>query len=142
MTKEVKIGWDMNRKPPPKYDWKTKFEEAENKDIFKDKVAQINHIFNKEDKTNITKKGYMKVVINIPPSTLGYEADECIVSWKNRPMTQDELKRIAKKDNNKYKEGNIKAPSCTHIAVGYKLVKEEENNLKRKFKTYIMPTDV
>ena len=88
----------MNRKPPPRYDWKTKFEKTEDKDIFEDKVAQIKHIFNEEDKTNLTNKEYMKVVINIPPSTLGYEADECIVSWKNRLMTQDELKRISEKE--------------------------------------------
>ena len=137
----VKNGWNDMPKPPQKYDWKLQLKKAQGKNIFNDKVAQIQHILKEEDMTGIIKKGYMKVLMNIPPSTLGYTKNECIVSWKSAAMTHVDLINIAKEDNKKYKKGAIEPPSRSSIAVGYKLVREEDNNKKRKFQTYIIPTD-
>ena len=81
------------------------------------------------------------MVMNIPPSTLGYKPNECIVSIQNIPMTKTDIENIAKRDQEEYTKGNMEAPSKLHIAVGYNLVQEEVENQDRKFKTYIVPTD-
>ena len=82
----------------------------------------------------------MKLLINTPPSTLGYKKDECLISWKCPPMTEAELKKIASRDRFGDSEENMRTPNQVNKAVGYTLVQEERNNNKRKFNLYIVPT--
>ena len=57
--------------------------------------------------TKIINKGYMKVLMNIPPSTLGYTKNECIVSWKSTAMTYADLINIAEDDKKKSKRESL-----------------------------------
>ena len=70
MTTGVKTGWDKMPKPPQKYNWASKLQKSQGKNIFKDKTAQIKHIFKGKNMTDIINKGYMKVLMNIPQAPL------------------------------------------------------------------------
>jgi len=77
MNTEVKKGWPIVvDNSEPKYDWNKALKKAQNKDILQDKLAQINHIFSASEKQQIINNDRMKLVMDIPPSTLGYEPNE------------------------------------------------------------------
>jgi len=104
-------------------------------------MAQINHIFNALEKQKIINKKRMELVMDIPPSTLGYKPNVWIASWENHPMTKDEIVKTVENSQEAYENGTQEAPSKLYIAVGYVLVHENVEHQNRKFKTYIAPTN-
>ena len=126
MNTEVRKGWPIVvDNSEPKYYWNKALKKAQNKDILQDKLAQINHIFSALEKQHIMNRNRMKLVMDIPPSTLGYTPNDWIASWENNPMTKDEIEKISEESQEAYERGTLEAPSKIYIAVGYVLVQEE-----------------
>ena len=82
----------------------------------------------------------MTMMINTPPSTIGYKKNKYIVAWQHKPLSKDEVIKIAEKDQFGDTSENMKTPSMVNIAVGYTLVKENRRIREGKFSSYIVPT--
>ena len=77
----LKTGWGhVHKTGLPAHNWKEIFEKNEGKDILNNKVAQLHAILSPTERKEIRKShNKMKLLMNTPPSTLGYNKEECII---------------------------------------------------------------
>ena len=138
----LKTGWGhVHQLGPPAPKWEEIFEKNKGKNILDNKVAQLHKIMSPAERKEIRKSPKkMSLLMNTPPSTLGYNRKECIILLQCSPMTKEEVDKIAKADRYGDSDENMQFPNQVNIAVGYVLVQEERSNNKRKFNSYIVPT--
>ena len=103
------------------------------------KLDQINYVFENEEVCRIKRNGKLPILLNIPPSTLGYFKGECLVSIDQSPMTRSELLNLATKETYFEDKKTLSNKDKGYIAVGYMLVEEDELDRNRPFKSYIVP---
>ena len=103
------------------------------------KLDKIKHVFENEEVRRIKRNGKLPILLNIPPSTLGYFKGECLVSIDKSPMTRNELLNIANKENYFKDKKTLSNRDKGYIAMGHMLVEEEELDKNRPFKSYIVP---
>ena len=82
---KLATGWQHIYKSSlePKQNWEEIFEKNKDKNIFDSKISQINIILSPTEKQDVMQsKKERRLLMNTPPSTIGYNKNECLISKK------------------------------------------------------------